>query len=104
MRTPPVYKPTPVADLPLFAHARTTDPQTSKDAAQKVNAAELEARVLAVLRIAPEGKTSHEVAAIIGRPLVSVSPRMKPLESRGLVVRDGRRDGRTVWKAVDAAA
>lgn len=103
MRTPPVFRPTPVSDLPLFAHARTTDPQTSKDAAQRVNAAELEARVLAVLRVAPEGKTSHEIAAVLDRPLVSVSPRMKPLESRGLVVRDGRREGRTVWRLSDAA-
>lgn len=83
---------------PLFAHARASDPETSHEAAAKVNVGELEAKVLKVLRVAEGPKSSHDIAAILGAELVSISPRMKPLEARGLVERAGKADGRTLWR------
>lgn len=105
-RVPPVHRPTSVADLPLFsepARTRHTDPATSVRAAASVSTGNLERRVLRVLRVAQQPKTSHEIASILGEHLVSVSPRMKPLEERGLVVREGKNGRRTLWRAADAA-
>lgn len=42
---------------------------------------------------------SHEVAALLNRELVSISPRMRPLCDKGCVRETGRLDGRTVWEA-----
>lgn len=88
----------PELDLPLRALARATDPGTSHDAAGKTDAARLAGLVLDSLEhFGPA--TSHELAARLNLQLVSVSPRMKPLEDKGLVARDGKRGGRTVWRA-----
>lgn len=80
------------------AVARSTDPRTSHDAAGKVDATALERIVLDTLRQYPGGLTSHEINELTKCGLVSISPRMKPLETRGLIERRGRRDGRTVWR------
>lgn len=78
--------------------ARTSDPVTSHDAAARIDARGLADLVHRELqRNGPA--TSHEVADRLGLSLVTASPRMKPLETAGRVVRDGRRDRRTVWRA-----
>lgn len=90
-------------DLPLFAtpaRARRTDPETSHEAAATVDTSELEALVLDTLRRHPNGLTSHRVAEITGESLVTISPRMKPLETKGLVRRAGKSGRRTIWRAV----
>lgn len=82
-----------------LALTRRADPPTSRAAAARVRTTNLEALVLNVLRAHPAGLTAHEVAAALGRDLVSVSPRMRPLCDTGRVREHGRRDGRTVWVA-----
>lgn len=78
--------------------ARRADPDTAKAAARSVDANALEALVLTALRHGPQ--TSHEIADRLHLSLVSISPRMKPLETKRKVVRAGKREGRTVWRAV----
>lgn len=80
-----------------LALARRADPPTARAAAARARTTNLEALVLDVLRAHPAGLTAHEVAAALGRDLVSVSPRMRPLCDTGRVREAGRRDGRTVW-------
>ena len=81
------------------ALARRNDPATSHEAAQRVCGQELALRVLESLQT--HGcATSHELAARLGLSLVTVSPRLKPLETFGKVQRVGRSQGRTVWAAV----
>lgn len=96
--------------LDLFARrplSRRTDPPTSAAAAASIAGAlpQLEQEVLAVLRARGEqGATTHELAALMGASLVSVSPRIAPLRERGLVRDSGQRrkgdSGRfsTVWR------
>lgn len=89
------------------AFARNTDPLTSHEAAEAVDATKLEAAVLAALK--DHGPmTTVETSLKTGIPLWSVSPRMAPLERKKLIVRDGTKisvnsSGRsrnmTVWKA-----
>ena len=81
--------------IDFTARARRSDPETSQEAAGRVDGKQLAARVLEELRAGPG--TAHEIAERMGLSLVTVSPRMKPLEVAGKVRRDGRRDGRTVW-------
>lgn len=76
--------------------ARNTDPATSHEAAAKVDGKALAERVLANLRDEGPG-TSHDLAERMGLSLVTVSPRLKPLEEAGKVVRGPRRHGRTIW-------
>jgi DNA-binding MarR family transcriptional regulator len=81
--------------------ARYTDPATSHEAAASISATQLESLVLAELSRRGPG-TTEQLAARMEMSLVTVSPRMKPLESKGLIVRAGRavnQSGRTaiVW-------
>lgn len=85
--------------IDFAAAARRTDPRTSHDAAASIDARGLAGQVLADLRDRGPG-TSHEIAERMGLNLVTVSPRMRPLELAGKVRRDGKREGRTVWRAV----
>ena len=88
----------------MSAHARRTDPATSHEAAASVSmrVTDLELKVLAAL--VPRGpSTAHQLAEYIGESLVTVSPRMAPLEARGMVVRAGRADRRTLWEVTPAA-
>lgn len=87
--------------------ARRTDPTTSHEAAVSIAAElpELEARVLAALRRrGDEGATTHELAELLGISLVTVSPRLRPLATKKLVVDSGvKRTGASgrrsiVWK------
>lgn len=83
---------------PLRALARRSDPATSRAAAASIDAESISGKVLAELREKGPG-TSHELASRARLDLVTVSPRMKPLEKLGLVRRAGKRDNRTVWEA-----
>ncbi|MBK8200375.1 MAG: hypothetical protein IPK75_18665 [Acidobacteria bacterium] len=84
------------------ALARKTDPATSHEAAASVPVQDLELKVLAAL-VLRGPSSSHDIAAYIGVPLVSVSPRMAPLEARGLVERAGRTERRTLWDVTPKA-
>ncbi len=91
------------------AHARTTDPTTSHQAAREVKpeALSLEQRVLDALSGNPcRGMTSHELVALTGLTWNTVTPRIRPLVKKGLVEDSGmRRNGPTgkkciVWRAL----
>lgn len=87
------------------AMARTEDPQTSQDAAASVNVQQQEDWIEKLLRQAgDDGLTTAEMGELTGRTRDSFSPRMKPMERKGVVVRTGKRRnspaGRpcTVWR------
>ncbi len=82
--------------------ARTTDPATSHAAMTVAAAATLSATVLNTLR--KHGPcTTHELAALTGLAVVTVSPRIAPLRRRNLVVDTGdRRDKRAVWALAES--
>lgn len=92
------------------AYARATDRDTSHAAAESVRTTDLESVVLDELRKYPSGATTYQLAGSLGRSLVSVSPRIRPLVSKGLVEDSGRRalgpSGRsqTVWIVTPRAA
>jgi DNA-binding MarR family transcriptional regulator len=89
-------------DLDFTARARASDPGTSHAAARRIadRLSGLQARVLDALReCGTRGATTHELADMLRLDLVTVSPRLKPLELAGRVVRTTeRREGRTVWR------
>ncbi len=94
-------------DSPVMARlkaaaSRRSDPETSKAAAKSVATNALEFRVMFAL--AHHGMTSHEIADYLNLPLVTISPRMRPLVNKNLIVDSGeRRSGvgfktSIVWK------
>ena len=83
------------------ALTRSSHPSTSHAAAAKVtpHVAKLEGRVLKTLGLG--GLTVPEIADVSGIDKWSVSPRMKPLEGKGLVSRSTqRRTGAIVWEKI----
>lgn len=84
--------------------ARNSDPRTSHIAAQSICTASLEQLVLEHVKACGlNGATLDDLVGRTGLEKVTVSPRLKPLESQGLVRRDGARRGlagrpQTVWK------
>lgn len=88
------------------ALARSSDPSTSVEAGESVKTTELEDLVLEELFANPTGLTTRDIAKLIMRDLVSVSPRMKPLVAKGAVRDSGIRargpSGRQqiIWQAV----
>lgn len=95
-------------DLFGEAHARWSDPDTSKAAAEDLageKATRLEYVVLATLQNFPQGLTMHEIVRLTGLPWNTVSPRIRPLVRKGFVIDSGkRRKGPTghsciVWRA-----
>jgi predicted ArsR family transcriptional regulator len=83
--------------------ARNTDPDTSWDAAETVDVTRLEELVVQALTKNPTGLTTEELSSRMRLSLVTVSPRMRPLEKKGKVVRSGKRPNRSgreaiVWK------
>ena len=71
---------------------RANDPETSKEAAKDVS--RLEGEVYAALKTRPS--TTEEIAAIMGRPLQSITPRIAPLRRKGFIFDTGvRRPGRS---------
>jgi hypothetical protein len=87
------------------AYARSTDPQTSRDAADSLKMTELETSVYTALA-RTDGATCSELGAMMQLPRDSISPRMPPLLRKGHIVDSGlRRPGpsrrqQIVWKAV----
>jgi DNA-binding MarR family transcriptional regulator len=80
------------------AKARRSDPETSKEAAAKVNVTKRERQVLYYLRTRGPS-TTKEIADCYLASRDSFSPRMKSLEERGLIIRTAeRRDKATVWR------
>lgn len=91
------------------ALSRNSDPITSDLAAEQVqpHVEHLERSIVKMLRYyLPGGLTTGELSDAMGIARDSLSPRMKPLEGKRLVYRDGTRKVRgsrsktTVWKAV----
>lgn len=88
------------------AFARNSDPITSHGGvdAIKPHVTKREQEVLEALRWSIYGLTINELATKLGRSVVSISPRLKPLVVKGLVVDSGsRKDGhegrsRIVWR------
>lgn len=80
---------------PQQAYARREDPETSHDAAKSVEAhlTAIEAKVLLAIPAAPRDVVLDEVVVATGLDKVTASPRFKPLEEKGLIVRTGKRPG-----------
>ncbi len=69
------------------------DNDCSKEAASKINRT-LRARqeeVLNVLKTHSNGLSSEQIASLIGRPSLSIKPRLSELKELGLVRKSGRR-------------
>jgi hypothetical protein len=81
------------------ALARRTDPDTSHIAAARVDATWRELAIWEALeKHFPLGATSLELAAKLGWRRDSVSPRIAPMRSKGLLYDTGeRRNGQCVW-------
>lgn len=85
-------------ETPKPGRSRRKDPPTAKAAAKSVNATELEAVVVDILRTP---RTTHEISQATGIALVSISPRMAPLAKKGLVKDSGlRREGPSGRKSI----
>ena len=81
------------------ALARSADPETSKDAARRVDVTKREREALEGLRRLGGSGTSTEIAEVMGADKWSISPRMKPLEDKGELRRtDERRNKQIVWE------
>lgn len=83
------------------AFARRTDPETSHASARKLDVSRVEKQMASALGAHGPG-SSEDVTDWTGLPLVTVSPRLKPMERKGVVYRKGKkvnRSGRTaiVW-------
>ena len=81
---------------------RRADPDTSVDAALETDASRLQRKVLEVL--AHGDFTTEEIATYSGETLQSITPRMVPLEEKGLIARTTKRRpgasgrARIVWR------
>ena len=101
--TPPI----PPSPLPR-AFARASDPWTAHLAAAKIapRLKGLQAEVYRVIKLAgTNGATLDWICDVTGLDKVTASPRLKPLERKGLILRQGTRLGRagvqqTVWVAL----
>jgi predicted esterase YcpF (UPF0227 family) len=79
--------------------ARRTDPETSHIEVRRIANSDVDARILAYLSGTGIGGTSLEISEATGITRVSVSPRLKPLELMGKVIRTTeKRSGGIVWK------
>ena len=79
---------------PFDAYARNSDPETSHAAAASMapHLPALEVTMLELLRRAGSyGLTSYEMAAGYGLERVTVSPRFKPMERKGVIRDSGHR-------------
>lgn len=84
------------------AFARRTDPDTSHQAAVSVDVQRAEKQVLCCLRSLGGKAINNEIAEFLGVRVNASSPRMKPLEKKGLVRRtDERRNRQIVWQIVE---
>ena len=79
-----------VPDTGAFRRVRTTDPDTSHDAAAPDRARDRDRAYAALARVA-EGLTDFELATVIGRQQTSAGKRRGELRDAGLVVDSGVR-------------
>lgn len=75
----------------MRAHSRNTDPMSSHLGADAAPVTELESKVLKALKRFKTGATSQQVARLMRRQWVSVSPRFRPLANRRLIKDSGLR-------------
>jgi DNA-binding Lrp family transcriptional regulator len=66
---------------------RNSDPHTSHDAGEQVDVSHLENIVVGALRGHSAGLTTHEIEDATGLEWGSVTPRMVPLEEKGIIER-----------------
>jgi len=80
---------------PSQAFARRTDPQTSRDAARSVQPelTNIESIVLKAIPFKPSNAILDEVVEATSLDKVTASPRFKPLEEKGMILRVGKRRG-----------
>jgi len=81
------------------AYARKADPRQSHEAALRVDANVLEQLVYETL-LANGPMTSKQIAGRCYRDKWSISPRMAPLERKGLVWRKAKDGREIVWEAL----
>ena len=76
------------------SYARSTDPETSHEAARKISFSKMEQTVYDVLAETGERMTSLCITRYLDRHgdnrAWSVSPRLRPLEEKGAIKRDGK--------------
>ena len=70
----------------MSAYARSTDPQSSHDAAASIDTTRLQQLVIDCLLRNQKPMSSIQIAADLGIHLVSISPRMRPLENAGKII------------------
>ena len=76
--------------------ARNTDPATSHDAAESIDATRLEMIVLEEFKKAPKGLTAEELSdRLPGIPLNTLTPRLAPLKNKGYLQPTGKRKARS---------
>jgi predicted HTH transcriptional regulator len=99
--------------MPLFAWsnepvypARRDDPTTTFQAAEEIgpHVNNIESKIVECLKTSGP-QTSEEIASRLAISLVTISPRLRPLEIKNRVARDGTKrnvSGRfaTLWKAI----
>jgi predicted transcriptional regulator len=73
----------------VVAAARIKDKKTSKDAALSVNVAAAEAVVLRTLLRFEGALTSNDIEAMSGKRYGSITPRMSPLRTKGMITEVG---------------
>lgn len=84
----------------MRAQARRTDPQTSHEAAAALKVPPVERTILNALLDHREGGTTEEITAWTTLGLVTVSPRLLPMERKGLVARVGTKENISGRKAI----
>ena len=102
--------PPPAGDSYEPAHARRSDPDTSHAAADSMDPTrlnKLQRKALVALVVCQGQGTNDEIVELSGETWRTITPRMRPLERRGLVRRSGERRARsgkmqTVWEITDA--
>jgi Fic family protein len=76
--------------------ARNTDPATSHEAAESIDATRLEMIVLEEFKKAPKGLTAEELSdRLPGIPLNTLTPRLAPLKNKGYLQPIGKRKARS---------
>jgi hypothetical protein len=89
--TPDMFPVPPFGNHPRKM-ARSTDPDTSQAAAEKVDSAKMERMVYEVICLYPNGCTLDEIHSHFpGRWPSSISPRLAPLMRKGFIYDTGER-------------
>ena len=70
----------------MTGYARNTDPETSHEAAERVDVTKLQKLVIEALNETKIPMTSLAIARHLNIPVWSISPRMKPLENLNQIV------------------